>query len=620
MLRRVGIGTLSVMLAFGLHATPARADDGQPTQTELTTVAVPETSTSPSASQRVIAHVKKSRTNPFELVGVTWTSQAGPAPTVKVRALGDSWSEWINLDVEASEEDSVRGTEPAYVGTSTAVEVRIFGAPTTTVSGVEAVLISPGDNPEGFDSQGVAPAAASNQVSAPPIVMRSDWGADESWLTPSCVKPVINKTLKAAVVHHTAGTNTYTPAEAPGIVRGIYAYHVKSRGWCDIGYNFLIDKFGTVYEGRHGGITQPVHGAHAGKWNTDTVGVSIMMDSNRAAATPAAMSATAQVIAWRLAPYRVDPLGKTYLVDGMYDTIVGHGSVMPTDCPGTDIRAKLPMLRTMVDDIMRSAVLPGLDSAIPNAQKTSTVGDQNGDGRADLVVYRPATDKISVMQSYGSVLGRPAVVSSGWGQYDWMNHVPDVTGDGRFDLLLRGKNGHMWLRSGQGHGQYGDPVLVGWGFNRMRDMVVTDDMNGDKKPDLIAIDTDGTLRRWSINGDGYLSHPSVLSRPGAFRHTSRLGSIGDFNGNSTPDIFAVNSQGYLTAYFFSRGKIAAQRTLGRGWTPFLQMTPADLDGDGKLEMVARHSNGVIYMYRQSGKTLSTAKVLREGTAAFSMHA
>src|SRR5207247_7265717 len=110
-----------------------------------------------------------------------------------------------------------------------------------------------------------APKRSLSVAGSPAIVPRVDWQADEKIVR---AHPLYAPTLKLAVVHHTAGTNSYTPAEAPAIVRGIEVYHVKGNGWNDIGYNFLIDRYGTVYEGRGGGMTRNVIGAHALGFNT----------------------------------------------------------------------------------------------------------------------------------------------------------------------------------------------------------------------------------------------------------------------------------------------------------------------------------------------------------------
>ena len=82
--------------------------------------------------------------------------------------------------------------------------------------------------------------------------------------------------MRLAIIHHTAGQNDYTRAQAPAIVRGIELFHVKGNGWNDIGYNFLVDRFGTIYEGRFGGVDRNVIGAHALGFNTGSVGIALL--------------------------------------------------------------------------------------------------------------------------------------------------------------------------------------------------------------------------------------------------------------------------------------------------------------------------------------------------------
>ena len=82
--------------------------------------------------------------------------------------------------------------------------------------------------------------------------------------------------VRFAIVHHTAGRNDYTRAEAAAIVKGIQLFHVQGNGWNDIGYNFLVDRFGTIYEGRFGGVDRNVVGAHALGFNTGSVGIALL--------------------------------------------------------------------------------------------------------------------------------------------------------------------------------------------------------------------------------------------------------------------------------------------------------------------------------------------------------
>src|SRR3712207_4032530 len=88
--------------------------------------------------------------------------------------------------------------------------------------------------------------------------------------------PQVATTIKAATVHHTADSNDYTAAEVPDVMRAIYRYQAVDRGWGDIGYNVVVDKFGRLWEGRAGGLANAVVGAHAGGFNRYTFGVSML--------------------------------------------------------------------------------------------------------------------------------------------------------------------------------------------------------------------------------------------------------------------------------------------------------------------------------------------------------
>jgi hypothetical protein len=146
-------------------------------------------------------------------------------------------------------------------------------------------------------------------------------------------------------VHHTATPNGYAPADVPAIIRSIYTYHVRSNGWNDIGYNFLVDAFGRIFEGRAGGIDRPVIGAHTGGFNSGSVGIAVIGNGALAPLTAAARDALTSLIAWRLDVSHVDPLGRATLTSAgnerfaagrsaTFRVVSGHRDALPTDCPG----------------------------------------------------------------------------------------------------------------------------------------------------------------------------------------------------------------------------------------------------------------------------------------------
>lgn len=164
-------------------------------------------------------------------------------------------------------------------------------------------------------------------------------------------------------MHHTAESNTYTCEQGPAVVRGIYAYHVQQLGWKDIGYNFPVDKCGTVYEGRKGGVDRPVMGAHAYGFNAETTGISVLGTYTDTAPPQAAMVSVARVAAWKLGQYGVDPTGTTTLTAGdsgrsytgktwakgaqlSFPTIHGHRDGYNTQCPGDAFYNQLSTIRS----------------------------------------------------------------------------------------------------------------------------------------------------------------------------------------------------------------------------------------------------------------------------------
>jgi uncharacterized protein with LGFP repeats len=188
----------------------------------------------------------------------------------------------------------------------------------------------------------------------PSIVTRRGWGADESLREGGFV---YTKKVKAAFVHHTASGNNYSCSQAPSVIRSIYRYHVVSSGWRDIGYNFLVDKCGNIYEGRAGGVAKPVMGAHTLGFNNDTMGIAVLGTFGSTKPSAASVTAIARLTAWKLGLYGADPRGKTYLKSGggnLYpkgknarlNVISGHRDGFATDCPGSLLYGKLGSART----------------------------------------------------------------------------------------------------------------------------------------------------------------------------------------------------------------------------------------------------------------------------------
>ncbi|MFJ4615454.1 peptidoglycan recognition protein family protein [Streptomyces griseus] len=188
----------------------------------------------------------------------------------------------------------------------------------------------------------------------PKIVTRKGWGADEKLRERNFA---YTKSVKAAFVHHSATGNNYTCKQAPSVLRSIYRYHVKSSGWRDFGYNFAVDKCGNIYEGRAGGVSKAVLGAHTLGFNTSTMGVAVLGTYSSTNPPAAAVTAVSKLTAWKLGLFGANPKGKVTLVSGgsgkyakgkkvKMNVISGHRNAFATECPGARLYKKLGKART----------------------------------------------------------------------------------------------------------------------------------------------------------------------------------------------------------------------------------------------------------------------------------
>lgn len=352
----------------------------------------------------------------FSLVGVIWdnpdTELYGSVEVRTREAGGDHWSGWQDVethnhdhaaDPDTAERSSgrVRGsTAPLWVGDSDGVEVRVradgegrtTGAREPLPAGLRLELVDPGEaaaEPEGQSTRDMRasetqaeyateiPALNRQQTEEearllqgeqaqqgelrvkpfigprPRIVTRRGWGADEKLRERGFV---YTKKVKAAFVHHTASGNKYWCTQVPSLIRGIYRYHVLSSGWRDIGYNFLVDRCGNIYEGRAGGVAKPVKGAHTLGFNTDSMGIAVLGTFVSSKPSKAAVGAIARLTAWKLGLFGANPNGKTYLKSGggnLYpkgknvrlNVISGHRDGFATECPGRLLYGRLGSAR-----------------------------------------------------------------------------------------------------------------------------------------------------------------------------------------------------------------------------------------------------------------------------------
>ncbi|MFI5957837.1 SpoIID/LytB domain-containing protein [Cryptosporangium sp. NPDC051539] len=341
----------------------------------------------------------------FSAVGVSWQrdpSLGKVSVAVRTRASSSgAWSSWTTA--RNGENDDRNGTNavpldvregPGLIWTGEAVTAEVV---VTTVSGRQPVdvkvdLIDPGadsapapapvtdgDEVAQSDPLTAAPTPTAYGNGVVKIYSRAAWGANPAYLkwTPAYA-PKVN----AIVVHHTATSNGYTAEQVPAMIRSIYYYMAVTEKYGDVGYNVLIDRFGRVWEGRYGGLTRAVVGAHAGGFNSGTSGIGIIGDHTKVAVSAAAKEAVARYSAFKLGTAKVNPAGTTALTGGpstkfttkttlTLPTIYPHQSTSSTACPGTYGLAILDWVRTRAKSLV-SAYKLGAVTANPVVAKPTT--------------------------------------------------------------------------------------------------------------------------------------------------------------------------------------------------------------------------------------------------------
>jgi len=382
-----------------------------------------------------------------QMVSLTWAGSSDAAVRVRAPKPGGGWGPWLDLHSDPDEGpdqggNGRNGVGPVFLGHdgSDTVQIEVESGSLTDLR-MDAMAWVP---PTAGNGAGAEPAG-------PRIHSRSEW-APGGWRpdNPGCTAaPKVMERLRFAVVHHTVESNSYRASDVPGMLAATYRYHTQSRGWCDIAYNFLIDRFGQVWQGRSGSIDLPIQGGHAKGFNTDSVGIALI-GQHQPGASPGAVSpssaeltALRHLIAWKFAIHGLDPLakisitslGSTKYAEGKKVTlprIQGHRDSSLTSCPGELTYTRLASLRSAVATEMKDQARPStwtpfttgqafftqlvkdannkLPTNTESAQRTSQVV-RSGRSRATVadpvVVSKTTDDRIgSVWRLYVAAMGR----------------------------------------------------------------------------------------------------------------------------------------------------------------------------------------------------------------------
>lgn len=475
---------------------------------------------------------------------------------------------------------STSGLAPASDTTAAPVSGTDTGTTTGTTTGA-------------LGSAEQAALSAAAYTPKPQIYSRAQWGADESLRD----KPSLHYgEIHGGFIHHTVNANDYTRAEVPGIIRSIYAYHVKARGWSDIGYNFLIDRFGRIWEGRYGGVNRPVVGAHTENYNDWSFGVSAIGNYQIARPSNALIQSEGALFAWKLSLHGVSAAATNVRIGPRVfsSSIMGHRDTKATECPGQYLYARIP-------DIRRLAA--GLQAGWAARQLQHNVV---GASYPDLIVRR-ASNKMGYVIPTGGVVGfdPPVVANSKVASSARAFVSPDLTGDGVADMVEVSAAGVVSVVPGHASGVIGGRWITSPAklFAHTTMLTAVGDLNGDRFNDLVGRDS---VTGWPVvfrgNGKGHFTRHTLSHGP-ALNKINLLAGTGDVTGDGKNDLIARGASGalWILTGDGAGGFTKVLKAWGN-WSQYKSITGyGDYTGDGIGDLIVRYPNGASAIRAGTGK-------------------
>ena len=579
--------------------------------TEQSQAPAPKTKQTAPAKPGVVESAPQ-KVEGYATIGVTWkhgVTYTDDQIAIQVRTQDKGvWSKWMKVDYHddhgpdgaSSEEESARerpGTDALVIGDVDQVQMRAETTDGSVPADLKLAIIDPGTGKltkqapaidtsklpsaktdgnatgasgdgepqasgpitlEGDGVQDTVSLSAMVRPTKPTIFSRAQWGANERMREQTA--PAYG-TVKTGFVHHTVNANNYTSAQVPALLRGIYAYHTQSRGWRDIGYNYLVDRFGRIWEGRWGGVDRAVVGAHTLGYNEVSFAMSAIGNFDIARPPIAVLRAYAKLFAWKLSIYNIPADRAGIVVKGKtLRAINGHRDVGQTACPGRYLYAQLPWIRTEAKKIQSGAQSGGGGTTTPPPPPPPPV-------------FTSPTQKARAAVAQPSTIKFPRSVNLAGSTYP--------------DLVMKASDGTIRVLATGGQTNYRTVGATLGSWSSMTLLAAVNDVTSDGKGDVLGRIGGGVTKIYRGDGAGHVSKTGAYAT-NVFRRANKVVAAGDFTRDGRNDVLMRqwSNGGLYVVPGLGRGAFGKPRLLSLGWTKFSSIAvPGDVTGDGRPDVV-----------------------------------
>ncbi len=596
----------------------------------------------------------------YGAVGVTWgkgKELSEEQIQVQVRTeTDDAWTEWMPVQYDADHGPDPRsaeakksrpGTDALLVGEVDEVQVKVTTPDGATPADLRLAVIAPGEptatkveapaidtrdaeapssartsavpavdapteEPPAADPA-VTPGAIEMQAATytpkPVIYSRAQWGADERLRDKSSLHYF---EVHAGFVHHTVNANNYTRAQVPGLLRSIYAYHTKSRGWSDLGYNYLVDRFGRIWEGRYGGVDRPVVGAHTLGYNDYSFAMSAIGNYDIAKPSDAMVQAYGALFAWKLSLHGVSASSRSQAVGRKsFRAINGHRDAGSTACPGKYLYAKIPQIRTLAAAAQRGWTGRELESNLALTPHPDIIIRRTSDQQAFVLPLRGTGGKAPYR------IARPIATGVSLVGVNRVMNAGDWNRDGKGDMVYRRTNGYLYLRLGTGRGTFSGPRLLSTGFKKVQLLSAVGDVTGDGWPDLMGQPKGSSMRIYpgagaNPLGSGYVAAGKVAA--------TRQIAVGRMDADGAPDVLFRGNRKVTLSRGNGPGGLTSTRAMSVNLNPYDWIVGiSDVGLTGHSDLVVRlGSTKALYLIEMTTSGFGAPKLLGQGLGGYDL--